>query len=310
MKKIIDLHQDLMLCVSHPELYKGATQTSCEKIKENNVKVVIASTIPFSQTGGIFDDTINDLIEKEILRYNEYCQKNPEFIIIKNKKDLYTVINTEGLFGLIIHIEGLNIFNEITGWEMLEKWYGLGLRSIGPIRKYENPFGGEIRDADIGLTPLGEKLIKWCEAKGVIVDFAHMNAKTFLDASKVVTKPIIVSHGNSSSLCEDLRNYTDDQLKYVAKTNGIIGFFLSKNYLTKEASATLETVKDHIRHMVSIMGPEHIGIGTDYGGIRFGSPEGMDSIDSIPRFIDSLDFIDQDLIGYKNALRVIKEHLQ
>lgn len=299
-----------MLCVSHPELYAGAAQTSFEKLKENNVKVVLASALPLSKTGGDFDDSINDLIEKEILNYLDHCKRNPEFIIIKDAKDIDTIMDTEGLFGLIIHIEGLNIFDESKDWSRLEKWHELGLRSIGPIRKYKNPFGGEVLDPDTGLTDLGKKLIEWCEKKGVILDFSHMNLKTFWDASKVVTKPIIVSHGNSYSICENISNYSDEQLKHIASTGGIIGLTLSKSRLTKEAAATQETVKNHIRHMLSIMQPENIGLGTDYGGIRSGLPEKMDGIDSIPLFLNNLDFIDQESIAYKNALRVLKEHFK
>jgi membrane dipeptidase len=307
--KIIDMHQDLMLYVSRPDLHKDHGQTSFEKIKANNLKVVVASAFPAPENDDFLSLETNRMIEDQIGEYGRYVRDNPEFETIRSAADLERVMDAEGKFGLILHVEGLNAFEESNGWEMLERWYGLGLRSIGPLWNINNPFGGGTLDSERGLTPLGEKLVKWCEEKNIILDFAHMNEKTFWDAAKIVTRPILVSHGNAYEVCKDPRNYSDAQLAEIGKTNGAIGIFLSKKFLTKEPVATPQTVKDHVDRMMKIAGPASVGIGSDFGGILSGFAEGMESVDSLQGFLSSLEGINIESMAHKNALRVIGRHL-
>lgn len=306
--KIIDLHQDLLLYISRPDLYPNdiTKQTSFEQIKKNNLKVVIATTFPVPDDEDYTNPITNEMIEKDIIFYNEYCARHPEFLIIKNKEDFNRVLSDENLFGLIIHIEGLNVFNEDTDWGMLEHWYDMGLRSIGPVWNLSNPFGGGTVESG-GLTNLGQKLIAWCEQKGVIVDFAHMNQETFWDAVKIINKPIFVSHGNAYSVCENIRNYTDEQLQKIRDTKGCIGIFFSKKFLGREDESI---VYEHINKILEIAGSDCIGIGSDYGGVISGFAEGFDSVDCLPKLISMLGIDIQEKISYKNAVRVIGEYLQ
>ncbi len=309
MNPIIDLHQDLILYVSRPELYKDTGQTSFEKLKNNNIKVTVVSAFVVPSDGDYKSDQMNGFIEKALKDYVMYCDKNPSFRIIKNKDDLNTVMSTEGLCGLILHIEGLNTFNEITGWDTLEQWYELGLRSIGPLWNINNPFGGGTLDPSLGLSELGKKLITWCEQKGVLFDFAHMNEKTFWNASQVVSRPIFVSHGNTSALCKNVRNYTDEQIKVIGESGGVIGVFFSKKFISADENPTIDDVLKHINHIVTVVGENAVAIGSDFGGITSGFAKKLESIDDVQNLITSLPYDIQSKISYENALRIIKAHL-
>lgn len=314
MQKIIDLHQDLMLYVAHPELQKDRQQTSFEQIKKNNIKVVVASAFVVPENEEYLSPTSSKLIEEELVHYNNYVREHSEFIIIKNQKDITRVLDTDGLFGLILHIEGLNYFDEQSDWKTLEYWYELGLRSIGPVWNLDNPFGGGTLQNNQGLTPLGKKLITWLDEKNMIIDCAHMNEKTFADTCALITKPIFVSHGNARAICADVRNYTDDQLHQIGKSDGVIGLFFSKKFITKNDTATLDDILAHIKHIKSITGIDSIALGTDFGGIFSGFADGLNSV-------DNLDFLkekllqdgytegDIDSIFYKNAERILRCYL-
>ncbi len=313
---IIDLHQDLMLYVSRPELYKDKhKQTSFEQIKKSGLKVVVASVFVVPEKENYLDPSANILMEESLRAYADYCAAHPEFTIIKDRRDLKKVLTTDGLYGLILHIEGLNVFDEKDGWKMLERFYSLGLRSIGPMWNINNPFGGGTLDSTRGLTELGKKLITWCEKKGVIFDVAHMNERTFWDASKIVTKPIFVSHGNARAVLDNVRNYSDDQLRHIAKTKGVIGVFFSKRFLSGDKRATIQTVKGHIDHIVKIAGESSIAIGSDFGGIVSGFPERLRSVTGLPPFLKEIGGRSKNLKAFKekmawrNALRVLNAHL-
>ncbi len=288
MKLIIDLHQDLLLYITRPDLYKDRQQTSFEQLKRNNIKITIVSAFPAPEDENYLDPSINTLIENDLIAYNEYVLAHPEFKIIRSLTDLDEVLSTEGLFGLILHIEGLNAFDERTDWMLLEKWYDLGLRSIGPVWNISNPFGGGTLEEG-GLTPLGMKLISWCEERGVIFDFAHMNEQTFWDAAAIVSRPILVSHGNSRTICENVRNYTDEQIVRVANSGGCIGMFFSKKFISSKDHPDLDDVISHINHIRSIAGIDTIAIGSDFGGIISGFADKLDSVDALPYLVERLE---------------------
>jgi membrane dipeptidase len=98
---------------------------------------------------------------------------------------------------------------------------------------------------------------------GMVVDCAHSGIKSGLEAMKLSTKPCIFSHANARALHEHERNITDEQIKAVAATGGVIGvngvgFFLG------DGPATVEGLVAHIDYMSKLVGPEHVGIGLDY----------------------------------------------
>lgn len=308
MLPIIDLHQDLLLYVSRPDLYKDRDQTSFKKIKDNNLKVVVASAFPVPKNEDFFDPKVNQLIENDLSTYNLYVEKNPEFIIIRNKKDLHYVMKTNGVHGLILHIEGLNVFNTKEGWSLLNHWYDMGLRSIGPMWNTNNLFGGGTKDTNKGLTKLGEKLLVWCEKNGLLFDFAHMNSKTFYDASKIVTRPILVSHGNSSAICPSPRNYTDKQLEIIGRSNGVIGVFFSKKFITNTNDLSIHGIIKHINQIEKIAGNNAVALGTDFGGIVSGFIENLHSTDNLQSLLEKKQK-NKNGLAFKNALRIINSHL-
>lgn len=310
MLPIIDLHQDLLLYSSRPELYPDREQTSFSKLKENNVKVLVTSTFVVPPQENFMHPNILNLIEKELEKYNKYIQEHPEFIIIKTANDLERVMKSDNLYGLILHIEGLNKFNPARDWRKLEQWFTMGLRSIGPLWNLDNPFGGGTHDTGRGLTQLGEKLIRWCEERGVIFDCAHMNERTFFEAAALATKPVFISHGNARSLCPDQRNYSDQQLQVIKQTNGVIGLFMANNFLDKTKIPDQTTVERHLEHIVKVAGVNGVALGTDYGGILSGCPRNLTSIEDIRSFLNRLPSTIQSAVAWKNAYRILHNHLE
>lgn len=306
MEKIIDLHQDLLLHVTRPELFTNQDQTSFEMIKNNNLKIVVASAFPVPPEENFLDPISNQMIEDDLRTYGEYVTTHPEFIIIKNREDVARVMETNGLFGLLLHIEGLNVFDERHGWKLLEHWYEMGLRSIGPVWNITNPFGGGTKDEHQGLTTLGATLVSWTTERGVLLDFAHMNAKTFWDTTKLVKKPILVSHGNASALCPLPRNYTDEQLRTIGESGGVVGVFLAKKFLTDMEQANIDVVLKHIAYIESVAGKEALAIGSDFGGIvTAGFIDNLDSVTHLHELLSKIPNDKQELLAHKNAQRIL-----
>jgi membrane dipeptidase len=73
-----------------------------------------------------------------------------------------------------------------------------------------------------GLTDFGRSVVKRMNELGVIVDLSHVGERTFWDALDVVKRPVFVSHSSVYAICPSRRNLKDDQIKAVAKNNGVI----------------------------------------------------------------------------------------
>ncbi|MDO8517921.1 MAG: membrane dipeptidase [bacterium] len=312
---VIDLHEDLLLHVSRRELYPADHwQTNFEMLKEQNFKVVVSTAFPVPPQENFFDPASNAIIEHDFQTYKKYCSECPEWSIIKNSSDVEAILKDDSRHGFLLHVEGLNVFDG--DWEMLERWYGLGWRSLGIVWNLTNPFGGGTKDLFQGLTVLGTQMLDWLQERRMLIDFAHMNKQTFFDTAKLVRCPIIISHGNAAALCPSLRNYDDEQLRVVAKSGGVVGVFFGSMFLVgKEKSpGTVKDIVDHIDHFRKVMGIEYIAIGSDLGGITTGTLSDLNSVQKIDLLWSELrnrGYSEEDIekISYGNILRVFKEIL-
>ena len=149
-----------------------------------------------------------------------------------------------------------------------------------------------------------------------IVDFAHANKETFWDMTKVVERPIIVSHGNVSALCYEDRNYNDDQLKRIAESGGLIGITFVTQFLTDVPNKiTLGDVFKHIDYVVQNFGIDYVAIGSDLGGLT--DPPLIPNLNTVTHLTALVKCLhdqgystsDVDKILYKNAQRVISHIL-
>jgi membrane dipeptidase len=101
----------------------------------------------------------------------------------------------------------------------------------------------------------------------MIVDVAHLNDPGFWDVLEVSKDPVVDSHACCRELCNKTRNLTDEMIKALAEQDGVIGISFVKGHLSEDAEkANVETVVDHVEHVVNIVGVNHVGIGSDFDG--------------------------------------------
>jgi len=310
---IIDLHQDLLLHRKKRGLFDHEWQTDFSLLEENNVKVTVATAFPYPEDEDFFAPKTNDLIEAQFEEYNRYCEKQENWQIIKDERDLEQVLSSEDLFGLILHIEGLNVFPK-QGFEVLARWYEMGWRSLGLVWNYANELGGGTKDNEVYLSELGKEVLDWLEQKDMVIDLAHMNKNTFNSAIDYINKPALVSHTYSAQLYSNQRNITDKQLQKVETTGGVVGVFFSDKFINPTNSSIDDVVK-HIKYIVEKIGIEHVAVGSDFGGILEGTPTNLSSVadfDNLWSRLEQEGFTREEIekIGYKNAKRVLSEYLQ
>lgn len=242
--------------------------------------------------------------------YNIYENYNEKIYIIKNKNDFKSK-QLKYKTGVILTIEnGSAISSDLKN---IDIFYEKGIRMMSVVWNQDNELAcGANTKNDTGLTSLGKQYIKQLEKKNIIVDVSHMSEKSFYDTLKIISNPIIASHSCCKSICDNQRNLSDDQIKKIAQTNGMIGICFYKKFLTnKEKSSSRDIVK-HINHIRNLVGTQHIGFGSDFDGIdKQDEPEDIHGPDNITKIIDLLKqekYKEKEIanIASENFIRILK----
>lgn len=117
-----------------------------------------------------------------------------------------------------------------------------------------------------GVSPFGAEAICEMNRVGMMVDMSHAAESSFYDVLDISRVPVVCSHSCCRSLCDHPRNLTDDQMRRLASSGGVMQVTLYHGFLSSATEASVLDAVAHIRHAVDIMGMEHVGIGTDFDG--------------------------------------------
>jgi membrane dipeptidase len=164
-------------------------------------------------------------------------------------------------------------------------FHKLGVRIMQLTYNEANLVGdGCLERRDAGLTELGRAVVAEMNAVGVAVDLSHCGEKVALDAAKISSKPILLTHANAKSVFVRPRNKSDEVIKAVAATGGVIGLsthgFMNWNSNPAEPP-TLDGFVANVKHVHNLVGIDHIGIGTDHATV--GDPTAADGILTMSR---------------------------
>jgi len=122
---------------------------------------------------------------------------------------------------------------------------------------------GCYEENDSGVTRMGKEVIKEMNRLGVVVDMSHSAEKSTLDAIKISSKPIAITHANPSFWFAAKRNKSNEVLKALANSNGMIGLSLYPHHLKDKSNCTLESFCEMAAKTADLIGVKHIGIGSD-----------------------------------------------
>jgi microsomal dipeptidase-like Zn-dependent dipeptidase len=164
--------------------------------------------------------------------------------------------------GGMLSIEGLHdIEGDIANLDLL---YAAGFRMAGLAHFFDNDVAGSMHGVGKGgLTPLGRQAVRRMEAIGMIVDVAHASHAAVADVLAIATRPVVSSHGGVQATCKVNRNLTDDEIKGIAKTGGVIGIGYWSGAI---CSTNPRDAARAIAHVRDVVGIDHVGLGSDFDG--------------------------------------------
>ncbi|KRC80949.1 dipeptidase [Sphingomonas sp. Root241] len=164
--------------------------------------------------------------------------------------------------GGMLSIEGLQDMEGQLG--NLDKLHAAGFRMAGLAHFFDNEVAGSMHGVRKGgLTPLGVQTVRRMERIGMIVDIAHSSHKTVAEVLAMAKRPVVSSHGGVQATCKVNRNLTDEEIRGVAKTGGVIGIGYWDAAICSTAPAAIVNAIAHVRDLVGI---DHVGLGSDFDG--------------------------------------------
>ena len=208
--------------------------------------------------------------------------------------------------GAMLTIEGLqNLEGKASN---LDRLYDAGFRMAGLTHFFDNELAGSMHGLKKGgLTPFGRNIVRKMEAKGMIVDIAHLSHTGVAEVLAMATRPVVSSHGGVQATCKVNRNLTDDEVRGVAKTGGVIGIgYWDGAICSTDPRAAAKAMK-HVRDLVGI---QHVALGSDYDGattVRFDTSQ----LVQVTQALLDEGFTAQEIraVMGENALRVIRAGL-
>ena len=214
-----------------------------------------------------------------IERFYRECKSIPELEPVTTYDEIIDSKRRGKVSGLL-SIEGADVIEGRI--EMLGVFHRLGVRMVGLVHSLRNQLADGVTDRRTGggLSELGVQAVEELDRLGMIIDISHLNDQGFWDVMEHTENPVIASHSNARAVCDHPRNMTDEMIQAMADKGGVMGMNFAPPFV-HPVEATLGGVVDHMDHIVDLVGPDHVGLGSDYDGIPY-TPKGLEDVSKMP----------------------------
>jgi len=286
---VADLHADSLLWNYDLNERQSANQVDVPRLLEGNVALQFFTVVTKTPRGQNIErnDSASDnifwlaLAQRQPLenlssltkralwqaaRLHEYAAKSGgKLVVIKTKKDLADFLErrkAEKQVGSLLGIEGAHALDGKT--ENVDVLFDAGFRMMSPSHFFDSEMSGSLHGIEkYGLTEKGREMLRRMEEKKMLVDLAHASPRTIDDVLKIATRPVVVSHTGVRGTCDNGRNLSDEQLRAIARTGGIVGIGFWDTAVCGESA---DAIARAIRHAANVVGSSHVALGSDFDG--------------------------------------------
>lgn len=200
-------------------------------------------------------------------RLHEAAEKsNGKLVILKTKDDVTKFLERrrteKDIVAGFLGIEGAQALSgDVNNFDRL---YDAGFRMYGMAHFFDNEMAGSAHGvAKGGLTEAGKTFVQKMQERNVFIDLAHASPQTIEDVLDMATRPVIVSHSGVKGTCNNTRNLSDEQLKRIALTGGLVGIGF---WDTATCGTDAKAIAKAIRYTVDLIGVDHVALGSDFDG--------------------------------------------
>lgn len=194
--------------------------------------------------------------------WNGFIASNGDYFTrIDSPADLKRV-NKSNKVGIILGLQNAEHFRRPDDVDLFR---GLGQRVSQLTYNARNLIGnGATERRDEGISDFGVAIIERMNKAGMAIDVSHCGDRTTLDAFEISKKPVLITHSNCRALVAGHpRLKTDEAIKKVGQAGSVIGITGVRMFVKGDEPTTVEHVLDHFDHVRKLIGPQHLGVGSD-----------------------------------------------
>jgi membrane dipeptidase len=287
---IVDLHSDALLWGRDLTRRSSRGQVDLPRLAEGNVALQVFSVVTKTPLGQNIESNSGKTDAVQLLAIAGHWPRptwsslkqralyqagrlwwmasasKGRFVIVRSAHELRSFLQRRkrepGLVGGLLSIEGAHALDGDP--DNLGAMYDAGFRMMSMAHFFDNEFGGSAHGVNKGgLTPLGRDLVKRMEAKRMIVDLAHASDKQIDDVLAMAKRPVVDTHTGVKGTCNNRRNLSDDQLKRIAATGGLVGIGF---WETATCGRDAQAIARAIKYTANLIGIDHVTLGSDFDG--------------------------------------------
>jgi microsomal dipeptidase-like Zn-dependent dipeptidase len=326
---IVDLHADTLMW-DRDLLARGERgHIDLPRLREGNVALQVFSSVTQSPRGLNYDansadavdmitplvvvqgqpsQTWSSLLQRSLFHaeklHDAAGRSDGRLVAIASPRGLDTLLaNRPRPVGAMLSVEGLHDLEGDLG--NLDRLHAAGFRMASLTHFFDNDLAGSMHGLKKGgLTEKGRAAVRRMEALGMIVDVAHCSHKCVADILAMAKRPVVSSHGGVQATCAVNRNLTEEEIRGVARTGGVIGIGYWDGAVCSTDPAAVARAMKHVRDLVGI---EHVALGSDFDGattVRFDTSQ----LVQVTEALLEAGFSDGEIRAVMggNALRVIR----
>jgi microsomal dipeptidase-like Zn-dependent dipeptidase len=309
-----DLHAHLLMDASVPGVFRGhaghgakakdrrdrfRNQIQLKDLEAADVRLLAATMYTpavWSQLRGGYTRSLN----KQLDALDAWVRTDPRVSIVRTPEEAEAVVRApDWRLGVIVAVEGAGGADTPA---KLDKLWDRGLRLITVAHFADTAWGGaaDVRywprpsckpggtDSGkrnrLGVAKKGQALMDYAVAKGFLLDLTHSSDNTVLDvARRFPALPLLFTHQASRDITPCERTISDELLREVKRSHGMVGLTVSSNYIGEDVAALLK----HATIFAREAGPEAVALGTDFNG-TITRVEGVPDSSGLPLLIAEL----------------------
>ena len=170
--------------------------------------------------------------DDQIAAVRALAEKHPETWLLATSADDIRRAASEGKIAALLGLEGGYAIDERL--ENVQRYYDLGVRYMSPAWSVSTSWAGSSGDdagRTRGLNDFGKSVIREMNRLGMMVDVSHVSDRAFWDIVEISTAPVVATHSACRAIADVPRNMTDDMIRALAKTGGVVNVIFYPEHL-------------------------------------------------------------------------------
>lgn len=260
---IINAHDDFPLGILKQRFngtYQSLRDDWLPRFRAGGVQMVVAAV--FTPSVYLPEGALRHALQVIDALCTEVEENPGDIELVRSAADARRIMGA-GKIGVLLAMEGAEpLGDDLSALRLL---YKLGLRMLSFTWHRRTAFGDGAweNESGGGLSRLGRQAVGEMNRLGIIVDVSHASDRTTSDILKISTKPVIASHSNARAVLDHPRNVTDDMIRAIAASGGVVGGVAVSRF-TAEGVPTIAQWANHFEHIIRVAGIDHVGVGADF----------------------------------------------